>query len=143
LKGLLKGDKGELSSSMGEKKLVSSPGSLEVELDSSEGKGEAWRSDSAPGAGIKIDEDSSCTSIAFSCSVGCSPGKIAEGCRSWEMSNMFDKSGGGIGIIRELMSWVFEESIGVAGSFVELAKISRAEGRVVSERPEELFFPAI
>lgn len=58
---------------------------------------------------------------------------------------MFDKFGGGIGIIRELMSWVFEESIsdiGVAGSFVELAKISRAEGRAVSERPGAVFLPA-
>lgn len=39
-KGLLKGDEGELSSSMGEKKLVSSPGRLEVELENSDGKGE-------------------------------------------------------------------------------------------------------
>lgn len=44
---------------MGEKKLVSSPGHLGVELESSGGKGEAWRSKSAPDAGIKIDDDSS------------------------------------------------------------------------------------
>ena len=58
---------------------------------------------------------------------------------------MFDRSGGGTGIIRELISWVFEESIsdtGVVGSFVELAKISRAEGRVVSERPGTVFLAA-
>jgi len=57
---------------------------------------------------------------------------------------MFDKLGGGMGIIRELISWVFEVSIGdigTVGSFVELAKISRAEGRVVSERPGAVFFP--
>ena len=59
LKGLLRGDEGELNSSMGEKKLVSSPGCPGVEPKSSEGKGEAWRSDSALGAGIKIEEDSS------------------------------------------------------------------------------------
>ena len=58
---------------------------------------------------------------------------------------MFDRLGGGTGIIRELISWVFEESIndtGVAGSFVEFAKISRAEGRVASERPVAVFFAA-
>ena len=32
--------------------------------------------------------------------------------------------------------------IGIIGSFVELANISRAEGRVVSERPGAVFFPA-
>lgn len=41
VKGLLRGDKGELSSSMGEKKLVSSPGRLQVEAESSGEKGEA------------------------------------------------------------------------------------------------------
>lgn len=72
-KGLFRGDKGELSSSIGEKKLVSSPGHL---LESSEGKGEACRRDSVTGAGIRIDEDSSWISTASSCSVGCSPGKM-------------------------------------------------------------------
>lgn len=145
LKGLLRGDEGELSSSMGEKKLVSSPGHFGVGLESSEGKGEAWRRDSAPCAGITIDEDSSWTSIALSCSVGCSPGKMVGRRCSWERSNMFDKLGGGIGIIRELMSCVFGESIadiGAVGSFVELAKISRAEGRAVSERPGAVFLLA-
>jgi hypothetical protein len=145
LKGLLRGDEGELSSSMGEKKFVSSPGRLEVEVESSGGKGEAWRSDSAPGEGMIMDEDSSWISTASSWSVGCSPGKMVGSCRSRDRSNMFDKSGGGTGIIRELMSCVFEEligDIGVAGSFVVLAKISRAEGRAVSERPGAVFFPA-
>lgn len=104
LKGLLRGDEGELSSSMGEKKFVSSPGRLEAEVESSGGKGEAWRSNSAPGEGMMIDEDSSWISTALSWSVVCSPGKIVGSCCSWDRSNMFDKSGGGTGIIRELMS---------------------------------------
>lgn len=103
-KGLLKGEAGELSSSIGEKKFVSSPGHLEVEPESSGGNGEAWRSDSAPEEGMMIEEDSSRTSTALSWSVGCSPGKMAGSCRCWDMSNMFDKSGGGTGIIKELMS---------------------------------------
>lgn len=41
LKGLLRGDEGELSSSIGEKKLVSSPGCPGVGLESSKGNGEA------------------------------------------------------------------------------------------------------
>lgn len=81
-KGLLGGGEGELSPSMGEKKLVSSPGRLGVELESSGGKGEAWRSDSAPGEGMMIDEDSSWISTALSWSVGCSPGKIVGSCCS-------------------------------------------------------------
>ena len=76
LKGLLRGDKGELSSSIGEKKLVSSPGRSQVEVESSSGKGEAWRSDSVPGGGMIMDEDSSWISTALSWSVGCSPGKM-------------------------------------------------------------------
>jgi hypothetical protein len=78
-KGALKGE-GELRSSMGEKKLVSSPGRLLVELESSGGKGEAWRSDSAPEEGMMIEEDSSWISTALSWSVGCSPGRIDGKC---------------------------------------------------------------
>ena len=59
LKGVLKGDEGELRSSIGEKKLVSSPGSLGVEVESSGGNGEAWRSDSTPAEGMIRDEESS------------------------------------------------------------------------------------
>lgn len=57
---------------------------------------------------------------------------------------MLDELGGGKGIIRELMSQVFEwiGDIRVPGSFVESAKVSCAEGRVVSERPGAVFFPA-
>ena len=81
LKGLLRGGEGELSSSMGEKKLVSSPGRLRVKLENSGGKGEAWRSDSAPEGGMMTEEDSSWISTALSWSVGCSPGKIdGSGC---------------------------------------------------------------
>lgn len=82
LKGLLRGEEGELRSSMGEKKLVSSPGRLEIELESSGGKGDAWRSDSAPEEGMMIEEDSSWISTALSWSVGCSPGKIGGSCCS-------------------------------------------------------------
>ena len=81
LKGLLSGE-GELSSSMGEKKFVSSPGHLAVELESSGGKGDAWRSDSAPEEGMMTEEDSSWISTALSWSVGCSPGKIDGSCCS-------------------------------------------------------------
>ena len=104
LKGLLRGDEGELSSSVGEKKLVSSPGPLGVGLEISGGKGEAWRTDSVPSGGTTIDEDSSLISIALSWSVVCSPGKIVGRCRARDRSNMFDRSGGETGIIRELMS---------------------------------------
>ena len=103
-KGLLKGEAGELSSSIGEKKFVSSPGRLELEPESSGGKGEAWRSDSAPEEGMITEEDSSWISTALSWSVGCSPGKMVGSCCSWDTSNMLDKFGGGTGIIRELMS---------------------------------------
>ena len=82
LKGLLMGEERELSSSTGEKKLVSSPGRLGAELESSGGKGEAWRSDSAPEGGMMIEEDSSWISTALSWSVGCSPGKIDGSCGS-------------------------------------------------------------
>lgn len=81
LKGLLTNEEGELSSSVGEKKLVSSPEHLGVELESSGGKGEVWRSDSATGEGMIIEE-SSCISTALSWSVGCSPGKIVGSCCS-------------------------------------------------------------
>jgi len=82
VKGVLRGDEGELSSSMGEKKLVSSPGRLRVEVESSGGKGEAWRSDSPPGEGMTIDEESSGISTALSWSVGCSPSRIVGSCCS-------------------------------------------------------------
>ena len=104
VKGILRGEEGELSSSMGEKKLVSSPGRLGIELESSGGKGEAWRSDSALGEGIIIDEDSSWTSTALSWSVGCSPAKMVGSCCSRDRSNMFDRLGGGTGIISEFIS---------------------------------------
>jgi len=104
LKGLLRGDEGELSSSMGEKKLVSSPGSLGFEVENSGGKGEAWRSDSGPGGGMIIDEDSSWISTAFAWSVGCSPEKIGGSCCSRDTSKMFDELRGEMGIIRELIS---------------------------------------
>lgn len=121
------------------KELVSSPIRvwIKLELESSGGKGDAWRSDSVLGVGITIDDDSSWISIALPWSEESSPGKIVGGCCPCDKSNIFDKLGGGMGIMRELMSWGLESTgdADSAGSFVELAKISRAEGRVVSKRP--------
>ena len=68
LKGALRGDEGDI----GEKKLVSSPGSLGVEVESSGGSGEAWRSDSM-----------------LCWSVGCSPGTMTGTFCSSETSNVF------------------------------------------------------
>ena len=80
-KGLLSSEERELSPSMEEKKSASSPGYLGVELESSGGKGEAWRSDSVAGEGTVI-ENSPWISTVLSWSVGCSPAEAVGSCRS-------------------------------------------------------------